>query len=181
MTNTDPTLERPVIEFAALATAYCKLIEEANSTELLQNLQGYIPMLYLRGNLLKASPPEYPEANERFVTEEEWEAVFLKLRNLFSDKDEFWHIDYVEANHNDPVKQSLSECLTDAYQDLKDFLLLYKQNSLAARQNAVFSCQQLFYRRWGLRLAIVLPYLHGLLDFPVDEAGIAEENAPWLI
>jgi len=163
MPNNDTTLSRPILELAAMATEYCKLIENATTGEheaFIKSLKGFIPLLYLRGSLLAATEPEYPEANERYVTEEQWEVVFLNLRDHFGEKDEFWFVDYNEISHNDPVKTSVSECLTDIYQDLKDFVLLYKKNSLAARENAVFSCQSLFHDRWGQRLAQLLPYIH---------------------
>jgi hypothetical protein len=165
MTNNDPTLARPVLELAAIASSYCSLIENAGSGDhdsFVKSLKGFIPLLYLRGSLLIASEPEFPEANERYVTEEQWEVVFLVLRNLFGDKDEFWFVDYNETSHYDPVKASISECLTDIYQDLKDFELLFKKNSFAARENALYSCQSLFQIRWGLRLAQLLPYVHSI-------------------
>lgn len=166
MSNNDPTLSRPVLELVTIATEYCHLIESAQPSEqnetFMKALTGFIPLLYLRGSLLQAAEPEHPEANERYVTAEQWDAQFLNLREVFGDSDEFWHIDYAELSHNDPIKASLAECLTDVYQDLKDFVLLFKQNSLAARENAIYSCFQLFQQRWGKCLAMVLPYLHAM-------------------
>ncbi len=165
MPNNDPTLSRPILELAAMATTYCSLIENAKTDDhevFMKSLKGFIPLLYLRGSLLTATEPEFPEANERYVTEEQWEVVFLNLRDLFGKKDEFWYIDYNETSHYDPVKASISECLTDIYQDLKDFVLLYKKNSLSARENAIYSCHSLFHDRWGQRLAQLLPYLHSM-------------------
>lgn len=163
MSNNDPTLLRPIVELAAIASEYCTLIENVKTGDqeaFMKSMKGFIPLLYLRGSLLTATEPEFPEANERYVTEEQWEVVFLNLRSLFGEKDEFWLVDYNETSHYDPVKASISECLTDIYQDLKDFVLLYKKSSLAARENAIFSCQNLFHDRWGQRLAQLLPYLH---------------------
>lgn len=166
MSKHDPTLSRPVLELVTIATEYCLLIESAQPSgqnkAFMKTLTGFIPLLYLRGSLLTAAGPEHPEANERYVTAEQWDAQFLNLREVFGDSDEFWHIDYTELSHNDPIKASLAECLTDVYQDLKDFVLLFKQNSLAARENAIYSCFQLFQQRWGNCLAMVLPYLHTL-------------------
>ncbi len=166
MSNNDPTLSRPVLELVTIAGEYCKLIESADPSAENENfmkaLKGFIPLLYLRGSLLQAGEPEYPEANERYVTAEQWDTQFLNLRAVFGETDEFWHIDHTEPSHNDPIKASLAECLTDIYQDLKDFILLFKQNSLAARENAIYSCFQLFQHRWGQRLAMLLPYLHAL-------------------
>jgi hypothetical protein len=165
MTVNDPTLARPVLELVTIADEYCRLIESNvidDQAGLIRTLTGFAPLLYLRGSLLTASEPEYPEANERFVTEAEWEHVFNKLRASLGKYDEFWHIDHAETSHYDPIKASISEGLADVYQDLKDFVRLYKQNSYAARENAIFSCQSLFKKRWGQRLATLLPVLHAI-------------------
>jgi hypothetical protein len=177
----DPTLSRPILEMAAIASEYCILIEKVKAGDqeaFLKSLKGFIPLLYLRGSLLTASEPEFPEANERYVTEEQWEVVFLNLRNLFGKLDEFWLVDYNETSHYDPVKASISECLTDIYQDLKDFVILYKKSNLASRENAIFSCQSLFHDHWGLRMAQLLPYLHTISFEPAkqNEIGFFDLN-----
>lgn len=179
MTNNDPTLSRPFLELATIAAEFCKLIENAASTprpELIRSLAGFVPLLYLRGSLLNADEPEYPEANERYVTEEQWENAFSSLRAIFGELDEFWHIDYTESSHNDPLKASMADCLADVYQDLKDFVMLYKQSSYAARENAVYSCQVLFRERWGQRLALLLPVLHAIRsDIPAAYNGFDDD------
>lgn len=160
----DPTLSRNVIEMAAVASEYCNYIEGASAKEpnaVFVMLGRLIPLLYLRGSLLPEIEPEYPEANERYVTEEQWDAVFLDLRSLFDSQDEFLYIGENEFGEPASLTGSISEHLADVYQDLKDFILLYKKANPAMRENAISGCRQLFIEHWGPRLARLLPVVHG--------------------
>jgi hypothetical protein len=67
-----------------------------------------------------------------------------------------------ENADNIPLKASISEHLTDVYQDLKDFVLLYQKNLAYAKQNAVFECRTLFISHWGSRIASLMPALHAI-------------------
>jgi hypothetical protein len=60
-------------------------------------------------------------------------------------------------------KGSITEFMTDLYQDMKDFVLLYQKNTVAARENAVHSCKQLFEEHWGVKLINTHKAIHMLL------------------
>lgn len=169
--SNDPTLSRNVLEMAAVATEYCSFIESASGMEpnvALTTLHKFVPLLYLRGTLLPEIEPAYPEANERYVTEEQWDTVFLEMRALFDGMDEFLYTGENEFGEPASLTGSISEHLADVYQDLKDFVMLYKRADPAMRENAVAGCRQLFFERWGLRLARLLPVVHSRL---YDETG----------
>ena len=163
-----------VLEFLRVAHEYCIFIEKAgekSKTEIFEFFSKIGSLLYLKGRLLPEIIPEYPEASERFVTEEEWQEIFNLLRAIFNEADEFYHVGYEEYNEYEAVKASLSENFTDIYQDLKDFILLYQKSSQAARQNAVTDCRALFETRWGPKLLSSLRYIHFLInkDHPSEE------------
>jgi hypothetical protein len=165
MTNTDDlTLSRNVLEMVAIADEFCRMAEDCNrltSEEFLKSLNSFSALLYLRGTLLPAIITEYPEANERFVTEEQWENIFNSSREKTGRFDVFYYV-----SSHDPLaeaeKASLAECVADVYQDMKDFVLLFKKPKLAARENAVASVRELFAYRWGPVLARILPVLHAI-------------------
>jgi hypothetical protein len=159
----EPENSLNVLEFIRVAHEYCLYCEkslEKNRTEITEFILKIGPLLYLKGKLLPAVEPEYPESSERFVTEEEWQEVFNAFRSVFQAEDEYYQVSYEEFNEYEAVKSSLAENLTDIYQDLKDFVLLYQRNSQAARQNAVHDCIALFETRWGLKVLSSLRYLH---------------------
>lgn len=163
MSDSDITLSRNVLETVAIAGEYCSFLENCGSfskADFYHSLNGLVPLLYLRGLLLPAIEPEYPEANERYVTEEQWDGLFTSLRDFLENEDEFSYISQNEYGQEAQLIGSIAEHLTDVYQDMKDFVLLFKKPALAARENAVHQCKIHYTEHWGARLANLLPVLH---------------------
>ncbi|MDP2724242.1 MAG: DUF5063 domain-containing protein [Bacteroidales bacterium] len=172
MSSEDKTISAPIIEMLTVANEYCFFLdhaEEKKKEQLLVFMQRILPLLYLKGSLLPGIEPEYPEANELFVTEELWESVFTNLRKILGDEDEFMIIDPQYINDTEPLKASISENLSDVYQDLKDFLWLYQRNTHAARENAANNCEKLFATHWGFRIGNVLGRIHYLLHNETED------------
>jgi hypothetical protein len=162
----EPENSTGVLEFLRVAHEYCLFTEQASNktkAEIYDFFSKIGPLLYLKGNLMPEIDPEFPEASERFVTEEEWQEIFNLLRNTFLREDEFYNVGYEDYNEYEAVKASLAENFTDIYQDLKDFVLLYQKNSQSARQNAVHDCRSLFETRWGPKVLASLRYIHFLI------------------
>jgi hypothetical protein len=160
-----PVYSKNVIELLTVANDYCLTMSKIDTTKkswLIDYLQKILPLLYLKASLLPVIEVQNPDANERFLTIEEWEFLFNQLRKKFADDDEFWFIDQTTVHH-DPVKGSISECLTDIYQDLKDFITLYQKTSLDAKENAVNEARESFEKRWGYSLVNVHKTLHYLI------------------
>ncbi len=156
---------RQVLDFFTVANEFCIFIDSpqghTQQTAFLY-LQKVLPLLYLKGSLLPDSEPSYPEAAERYVTEIQWETVFLNFKNLFGDKDSYLHLD----PDSDPNAEStiltvsMAEHIADIYQDMKDFVLLFSRESQAARECAVSSIAKLFRNHWGHRLISLHSALH---------------------
>jgi hypothetical protein len=161
----DITTTKIALEIVTVSNEYCIYLETAENKSksgILKFANTILPLLYLKGALLPEVPVENPEANERFVTEEEWERVFTMLRDKFGTDDEFWIIDPQHVNETEPLKASLAENLADIYQDLKDLVMLYQKNTLPARQNALAECKELFATHWGYRVTNIMSRLHHL-------------------
>ncbi len=161
-----PTYSKQVLELLAVAHEYCKILENHipnDKEKLMEILQKLAPLMYLRGSLLPDIEVNNPDANERFVTEEQWEHLFNSLRETFGDSDLFWTFDPLNYAAEDARKMSLAEALADIYQDMKDFVLLYQRNSRDAKENAVYSIKSLFPLHWGQRLLMVITAIHNTL------------------
>jgi hypothetical protein len=159
-----PVYSKNVFEFITVANDFCLAISRIDTTNksiLIEYLRKVSPLLYIKAALLPDIKVENPDANERYFTQEEWEALFNKLRNKFSDTDEFWFNDSL-SREPELVKGSLAECYSDIYQDLNDFLTLYQKNSLDAKENSVFEIKKLFEIRWGFALVNAHRTLHYL-------------------
>jgi len=182
MTDNDITLSRNVLELVTIATEYCNFVENCrllDKSTLVKSLKSFVPLLYLRGTLIPDIQPSDPDAAERFVNEEEWESVFKNLREKLTIDDEFWILED-QSENNEPIKASMSEFLTDTYQDMKDFVTLYKKNRFSSRENAVHDVKVLFENNWGKKLSIILSNIHSLqvktVIEPPSEDNIFEFN-----
>ncbi len=159
-----PVYSRSVLELLTVANDYCLTLtktEKLNKQKLQNYLLKVLPLLYLKASLLPQVKARNPEFNEKFWTEEEWEALFNKLRNIFGKEDEFWMVDQQEKA-NETIKGSLAEHLTDIFQALKDFLELYQKSSIDAKENAVEDIYHSFSSHWGYRLVDAHKTLHYL-------------------
>jgi hypothetical protein len=165
---------RKVMEMITVANEFCIFIEECEKYERIQILAFFekiIPLLYLKGSLLPDIVVSDESANQRFVTEEEWETCCNRLKQKLSKADTFYSNE--TPGVKECVKYSLAEQITDIYQDMKDFILLYQVNTMAARENAVFSCKLFFENHWGYRAIRAGYAIHHILysgglkgDFP---------------
>jgi hypothetical protein len=159
----EPSESLPVLEFIRVAYEFVVFIEKLDNEDkptIFDFFHKIGPLIYVKGLLLPEIEPEDKDLAERFVTEEEWENVFNDLRQRFDMDDIFWFIDPVRDPDYQPVKASLSEHLTDIYQDLKDCILLYQKNNRSARDIAVYELKRLFKERWGARLIRAINAIH---------------------
>lgn len=165
--ETSSVSSKNVMEMLTVANEYCHFVEKAYNYEtrdILEYMQKILPLLYLKGCLLPSIEVSVPEANEKFVTEENWEIIFNELRDKFKPKDDYWVIDHSDFKFSEPDKVSLADNLTDIYQDLKDFVLLYAKGTIAAKENAVRDCKFYFETHWGYSLVQAQKYIHDLLN-----------------
>jgi len=157
---------RNVLEFITVANEVCIFLEEIEKydTDLIfAYLQKVLPLLYLKGAMLPDVHVDNEDANERFVTLEHWEKIYMSLLNKTGGKDNFHYIDSCTEVDFKEEKGSIAENLSDIYQDLKDFILLYQKNTLSAQENAVHACKILFEANWGLKLLSAHTAIHSLL------------------
>jgi hypothetical protein len=175
-TNHQPEFSRQTLEMVTVANDFCMTLDQLEKHKkpfLIDYLQKICPLLYIKGALLEEVEVLNPEMNERFLTEKDWESLFNDLRQLMKEDDEFWYIDNSNDSDNEPIKASLAECITDIYQDLKDFLILYQKNSLDAKQNAINQLVLSFPVYWGPKLLLVAKKIHSILQ---DESSAKESD-----
>ena len=165
---------KQVLEVFAIASEYCLFIDKIEQTtpdKALLFLQSILPALYLKGAMLPNVEVQDESANERFVTEEEYETLRYRLAQFFDTRDFFSTVDFSEGSI-ESVPTSLSELLADIYTDLKDFLILYAKESRSAKENAVAACHYYYHLGWGSRIATALPQIHHLVAADI----LAEEE-----
>ncbi|NLE64253.1 MAG: DUF5063 domain-containing protein [Bacteroidales bacterium] len=156
-----------------VSNQYCTFIEKIHlfeQSDALDYLLKIIPLLYIKGTLIPRFEVDDDAAYERFVTEESYEIIYLQI------KDKFEKINYFEAYDMLNLQNltfDLAELITDIYQDIKDFILLYQKNTFSAQENALLACRRNFYERWGKHITFLMPYLHQIL-YP-NQIGMAQD------
>lgn len=162
--KTDPVYSRNVIEFVAVANEFCKYAEHASEIkgdELLSILQRILPLMYLKASLLPSLEPFFEDGNEKFVMESDWNRIHKSFRQQFGTADDYPEIFNEKFEETGvPVMASISEDLTDTYQDIKNFLLLYQTGTQEVMNDAVWECRMNFENYWGQKLVNTLKAIH---------------------
>lgn len=159
-----PLYSRNVVEFVAVANEFSKYAERAvelKGDDLLKILQRILPLMYIKASLLPQLEPFFEDGNEKFVSEQDWEKVHSTLREKFGSADDYLEVfDEKMKDSEGPVTSSISENLTDIYQDIKDFLLLYQTGTQEVMNDAVWECKLNFETIWGQKLLNSMRAIH---------------------
>lgn len=172
----NPTVySKNVIEFVTVANEYCSILETAGSQTtriFLDKVQKILPLLYLKISVLPEVESYEEMGLEKFVSEVDYNFLQQKVMNLLGEHDDFQEVFDVEMQFSDaPLTASISECLADIYQDLKDFLMSYRTSDELVMQEALWLCMDNFKTFWGQRLVNALRAVHSLIygDFDLDD------------
>ena len=164
-----------VIEFVTVANEYCNLLENAGSSttrNFIEKVQKLLPLLYLKMTVLPGIESSEEMELEKFVSEIDYNFLQQRIMNLLGEHDDFQEVFDPGMQFSDaPLTSSVSECLADIYQDLKDFLMSYQIGDEIVMQEALWICMDNFKNFWGQRLVNSLRAIHALVygDFDLDE------------
>lgn len=177
--NNGPVYSRNVIEFVAVANEFCKYAEHApelKGDDLLKILQRLLPLMYIKASLLPELNPYFEDGNEKFVTEADWVEIHENLKKKFGTADDYLEVfDEKAGNSGGPVISSISEDMTDIYQDIKDFLLLYQTGTEEVMNDAVWECRLNFENIWGQKLVNAMRAIHKFI-YSGEEIGRVERK-----
>ena len=168
-----------VIDFVKSANAFCELVYnfgDLKRSKVLFELQEVLPRLYLYALALPKMEPFYEDGNEKFVTEEEYDDLKTMLADKFAYLDDYPEISSAESSDSGaPIVSYLSEDISDIYQDLKDFISLYRLGSNEIMNDAIWEIKMNFERYWGQTLVNAFRYIHQIL---YSEEAIDDNENP---
>jgi hypothetical protein len=175
---------RNVVEFATVAKEYCAFfdnIERYSRIEFVGIAGKLVPLLYYKATLLPLNEPLYEEGSQKYVTEDIYEDIRLKIKVLLKQHDDFPEIfDPRVSETDEQFTATISEYLADVYQDLKNFTMLYQKGQVEEMNDALWECNTNFREFWGIRLANGLRALHLLnfsgLDLETDDEDSTTES-----
>ncbi|HIU55993.1 MAG TPA: DUF5063 domain-containing protein [Candidatus Gallibacteroides avistercoris] len=171
------------IEFVTVAVEFCSFIEQALSSEkkkFTDTAVKILPFLYLKGCLLpECEEPEEVYISEKFVTEEIYELIRNRIASLLGSQDSYLEVFVSDMQYSDtPIVAYISEDLTDIYQDIKDFVSIYRIGIEEQMYEALYNCRTNFKNYWGQKITNVLRPLHGIAFSPDNEEETSNASSP---
>ena len=165
-TNTHFVYQQPAIEFVTVAVQLCIYLEkvaEYEREEFLDKILSILPLLYLKARLVPKAEQELDSYTERFVTEQEYEAVRESIAGLLGSDDTYLEVYMEDMRYSDePITAFVSENIADIYQEMKDLACNYQTQNESVMNDALVACLEAFEQHWGQKLLNVLRPLHAL-------------------
>lgn len=156
--------DRNVIEFVTVAAEFCKFIEQAEGrkrADFVDTALKLLPLLYLKAELLPPCEEAGDEPPETFVTEETYEVVRMTLAAVMGSRDDYLDVFVDDMKYSDrPIARTISEDLADIYQDIKDFVFVFRLGLNETMNDALAICRENFRLYWGQKLVNTLRALH---------------------
>ena len=164
MNKIDSLIDSQTKEFVKLCRRYFEYLEmlpDKKISDFWAEQLRLLPEIYARVFRLPQIDAHYSSDVEKFVSERDYNRVFANLVSFIGALDRF--SDFSDLSHPGTMKvinASLSEMLTDIYQELKDFVLLYETGSLENMNDAIADCFDTFGQYWGVKLLSATRIIH---------------------
>lgn len=156
-----------VLEFVKKGKHYADLLESTlpeNRKEFVIELLKILPGLYSDMLSLQVREPILDAENEKFVTEEKWSEVFQKVSFNLGSQNEYIDIpEDDEFDRLDVISRELSEDISDIYQDIKDFIEVFRVGTEEVMNDVLWQCRINFENYWGKKLLRASLNLHKIM------------------
>ena len=164
MNKIDSLIAPQTKEFVKLCRRYFEYLDKLPDKKISDfwNMQLHLlPEIYSGVFRLPQIDAHYSSDVEKFVTERDYNRIFVNLVSFIGSLDKF--SDFTDLSHPGTMKvinASLSEILTDIYQELKDFVMLYETGTLENMNDAIADCFDTFGQFWGVKLLTATRIIH---------------------
>jgi hypothetical protein len=120
-----------------------------------------LPLLYLKASILPSTAIDFESVLEIKVDENLYKQVENNTGELLGDDDLYLETFHPDIKLSDsPVAVKISEDLADIYQDLGNFIAVFKNGQKETMNDALLLCIENFKKYWGQRLVNALRALH---------------------
>lgn len=172
--NHSVIFHRDTVEFVTVAAEFCGFLEHAEGQSrytFVSTALKLLPLLYLKASLLPPCEPLGMMEPETVVGEDDYEAVRLTVAGIMADADDYLDVFVEDMRYSDtPIRKTVSEDLADIYQDVKDFVGVYRLGFDETMHDALVICKEHFATYWGQVLVNTMRALHEVkYSFTVDE------------
>ncbi len=152
------------VDFVRVSLEYCALVEKAHEQEketFVDSAVKVLPLLYLKASIIPEIDDHYDSYLEVKVTEDLYAGVQSKIEELLGEDNLYLETFHPDIKLSDsPVAVKLSEDLADIYQDLGNFIAVFKNGNKETMNDSLVACIESFKEYWGQRLVNALRALH---------------------
>ena len=170
-----------VLDFVRLSQNYCSFLETAldlNQNQFIRFTIYSLPALYSAMIRIPQLESVFEEGSEKFVSEQDWSEVYRKIAVCMEGNNDFLDIPgEKEFDRSELITRKISEDISDIYQDLRDFLEIYKNAPEDVMNDALWECQNNFMSFWGSKVLRVTSALHKIYtgEVKTEESTIGNE------
>lgn len=158
--------DRNVVEFVTVSAEFCAFLErseEMKQSKFVDTLLKILPLLYLKASMLPEVEMIGAGYLETYVTEGAYEVLRISVSSVLAEKDDYLEVFLPDMVYSDtPVKRNISEDLADIYQDVKDFIFVFRLGYNETMNDALYVCKENFGEFWGQKLVNTMRALHNI-------------------
>jgi hypothetical protein len=164
MERTKAQKKDDLVDFIRLCNEYCQLLDKAEKLplhELLDRVSESLMSVYKKTFTITRFKTRYESEAQKFLTEKQYNKVRISIMNLLDKRDGYMEV--LDPNHigsQNIFQASLSEDLTDIYQDFYDFVQWYSVGTFESVNDSVIECLSNFEKYWGIKLLNALRAIH---------------------
>ena len=154
------------IDFVKISLEFCSWVENVRENDkdtFISQGVKILPMLYLKASFVPAIEENYDSDLESGVVEEMYVRVQSGIAGLLGDDDLYLETFHPDMQYSDtPVAVTISENLADIYQDVGNFISVFKHAQKETMNDSLAACIESFKDYWGQKLVNALRALHYL-------------------
>lgn len=181
MEKTKAQKKDEVVEFVRLCNVYCQILEKADKVpmhELFDNISSSLMAVYQKTFAITRFKTRYESDAQKFLSEKQYNKTRGVLMTLLGKRDLYHEVlDPNRPGSSNLFQASLSEDLTDIYQDLFDFVQWYSQGTFESINDSVIECLSNFEKYWGVKLLNALRAIHVLRYLKKDGTIFSDPSA----
>ncbi|MDR3217576.1 MAG: DUF5063 domain-containing protein [Dysgonamonadaceae bacterium] len=160
----DVVLSKYTEDFVRIALEYCILMEKTRQDErksFVDNMLKVLPLLYLKISVIPLPEEDYESDLKTRVDEKLYDSVRDTIGRLLGDDDIYLETFHPDIRLSDsPVAVKISEDMADIYQDLGNFIAVFKNGQKETMNDSLALCIRNFREFWGQRLVNALRAFH---------------------
>lgn len=160
----EAVLSKQTEDFVRAALEFCVLVEKTTQNErdfFIDNMLKVLPLLYLKITILPLIKQDYDSVLETKVSEAMYNQVEENVSRLLGDDNLYLETFHPDIRLSDsPVAVKISEDIADIYQDLGNFIAVFKNGQKETMNDSLALCVLNFEKYWGQHLLNALRALH---------------------